>query len=57
MKITSKKKSKYGTPVIQRFKVAIMGKCPNMKEKKFPNFETKKSFSVSENIFGDDPRL
>ena len=29
-------------------KVAIMGICPNMKKIFFSNFETKKSFSVSE---------
>ena len=34
-----------------------MEKCPNMKKKIFSNFETKKSFSVSEKKFDDDPRL
>ena len=39
------------------FKVAIMGKCPNVKKINFPILKTKKSFSVSETNFDDDPRL
>ena len=31
-----------------------MGKCPNMKKHFYSNFETKKSFSVSEKHFDDD---